>query len=83
MFNREARFGDVNKFKNYDLIKMGNEIMRIQVIGFGTMPDNVLVDRAWMGTQEEPHLVNDPVKLVRGDYNIRKNKIHFADTPCR
>jgi len=81
MFNREARFTDVHKFKNYDLIKMGNEIMRIQVIGFGTMPDNVLVDRAWMGTQEEAHLVNDPVNLVRGDYNIRKNKIHFADTP--
>ena len=65
MFNREARFTDVNKFKNYDLIKMGNEIMRIQVIGFGTMPDNVLVDRAWMGTQVEAHLVNDPVNLVR------------------
>ena len=81
MFNREARFKDVNKFKNYDLIKMGNEIMRINVIGFGTMPDNVLVDRAWMGTQEEPHLVNDPVNLVRGDYNIRKNKMHFAETP--
>ena len=81
MFNREARFTDVTKFKNYDLIKMGNEIMRINVIGFGTMPDNVLVDRAWMGTQEEAHLVNDPVQLVRGDYNIRGHKIHFADTP--
>ena len=31
MFNREARFTDVNKFKQYDIIKMGNEIMRIQV----------------------------------------------------
>ena len=81
MFNREARFNDINKFKQYDIIKMGNEIMRIQVIGFGTISDNVLVDRAWMGTQEEAHLVNDPVNLVRGDYNIRKNKIHFADTP--
>ena len=81
MFNREARFADVHKFKQYDIIKMGNEIMRIQVIGFGTMSDNVLVDRAWMGTQEEAHLVNDPVNLVRGDYNIRKNRIHFADTP--
>ena len=81
MFNREARFTDPNKFKNYDIIKMGNEIMRIQVIGFGTHADNVLVDRAWMGTAEEPHLVNDPVQLVRGDYNIRRNKIHFADTP--
>ena len=81
MFNREARFSDTRPFKQYDIIKMGNEIMRIQVIGFGTMADNVLVDRAWMGTAEEAHLVNDPVKLVRGDYNIRKNKIHFADTP--
>ena len=81
MFNREARFTDIHKFKQYDIIKMGNEIMRIQVIGFGTVSDNVLVDRAWMGTQEEAHLVNDPVNLVRGDYNIRKNKIHFADTP--
>ncbi len=81
MLNREVRFSDVRGFKPYDLIKIGDEIMRIQVIGFGTMSDNVLVDRAWLGTLEESHSNNATVTLVKGDYNIRQDKIHFADVP--
>jgi len=81
MLNREVRFADVRGFSQYDLIQIGNEILRIQVIGFGTMSNNVLLDRAWMGTFEEPHTGNSTVTLLKGDYNIRQNKIHFADVP--
>ena len=81
MLNREVRFADIRGFSQYDLIQIGNEILRIQVIGFGTMSNNVLLDRAWMGTFEEPHTGNSTVTLLKGDYNIRQNKIHFADVP--
>ena len=72
---------DVRGFSQYDLIKIGNEIMRIQVIGFGTMSNNILVDRAWLGTFEEPHTGNAAVSLLKGDYQIREDKIHFTDVP--
>tara|TARA_Y100000114_G_scaffold66647_1_gene61114 strand:- start:21 stop:3155 length:3135 start_codon:yes stop_codon:yes gene_type:complete len=81
MLNREVRFADVRGFSQYDLVQIGNEILRIQVIGFGTMSNNVLLDRAWMGTFEEPHSGNATVTLLKGDYNIRQDKIHFADVP--
>ncbi len=81
MLNREVRLADVRGFSQYDLIKIGNEIMRIQVIGFGTMSNNILVDRAWLGTFEEPHTGNAAVSLLRGDYQIRDDKIHFTDVP--
>ena len=70
MLNREVRFSDIRGFGQYDLVQIGNEILRIQVIGFGTMSNNVLLDRAWMGTFEEPHTGNSTVTLLKGDYNI-------------
>ncbi len=81
MLNREVRFSDIRGFSQYDLVQIGNEILRIQVIGFGTMSNNVLLDRAWMGTFEESHTGNSTVTLLKGDYNIRQDKIHFADVP--
>ena len=58
MLNREVRFADTRGFNQYDIVQIGNEILRIQVIGFGTMSNNVLLDRAWMGTFEESHTGN-------------------------
>ena len=81
MLNREVRFADTRGFNQYDIVQIGNEILRIQVIGFGTMANNVLLDRAWMGTFEESHTGNATVTLLKGDYNIRQDKIHFADVP--
>jgi len=81
MLNREVRFSDIRGFGQYDLIQIGNEILRIQVIGFGTMPNNVLLDRAWLGTFEEPHVGNATVTKLVGDYQIREDRIHFADVP--
>ena len=81
MLNREVRFADIRGFGQYDLVQIGNEILRIQVIGFGTMSNNVLLDRAWLGTFEEPHTGNATVTRLKGDYQIRQNRIHFADVP--
>lgn len=79
--NRIIQVGDISLFKNYDLIKINNEIMRIQVVGYNGGVNELLVDRAWMGTSIGSHTVGDTIQLVFGDYNIVKDVITFADVP--
>tara|TARA_R100001463_G_scaffold29565_4_gene67181 strand:+ start:6528 stop:10223 length:3696 start_codon:yes stop_codon:yes gene_type:complete len=79
--NREVLFWDAQGYSQNDLIKIGNEVMRIQTVGFGGIANNVLVDRAWLGTNQETHAVGDSVQKVYGDYNILGDMIHFADVP--
>ena len=79
--NREVLFTDAQGYQRFDLIKIGNEVMRIQTVGFGGVANNVLVDRAWLGTIQETHAVGDAIQKVYGDYNIIEDTIHFADVP--
>ena len=79
--NREVLFTDALGYERFDLIKIGNEVMRIQTVGFGGVANNVLVDRAWLGTTQETHAVGDAIQKVYGDYNIINDTIHFADVP--
>jgi hypothetical protein len=79
--NRIITVGDISLFKNYDLIKINNEIMRIQVVGYNGGVNELLVDRAWMGTSIGSHTVGDTIQLVFGDYNIINDIITFADVP--
>ena len=81
VIGREIIFKDVGGFKKFDLIRINDEIMRIQIIGFGSSATNVLVDREWLGTSQFAHSIGDSIKLIRGDYNIIQDKIHFADVP--
>ena len=81
VIGREIRFYDPGNFSRYDLIKINDEIMRIQIIGYNGNPKNVLVDRAWMGTTQFAHEIGDSIQLLRGDYNIVQDKIHFSDVP--
>jgi hypothetical protein len=79
--NRIIQVNDISLFKNYDLIQINDEIMRIQIVGFNDISNQILVDRAWMGTSTGSHSTGDTVQLVFGDYNINKNIITFADVP--
>jgi len=79
--NREAIVGDASFLKSYDIIQINDEIMRIQVVGFNGIANNLLVDRAWMGTEKGVHAANDAVQLKLGDYNIIGDKITFKDVP--
>ena len=81
VIGREIIFKDVGGFKKFDLIRINDEIMRIQIIGFGSSATNVLVDREWLGTSQFAHSIGDSIKLIHGDYNIIQDKIHFADVP--
>ena len=79
--NREVTVGDASFLKAYDLIQINDEIMRIQVVGYNNNTNNLLVDRAWMGTLKGTHIANTAVQLKLGDYNIIDDKITFADVP--
>jgi len=79
--NRILQVSDISLFKNYDLIQINDEIMRIQVIGFNGNTNEMLVDRMWMGTSVGSHSVGDTIQLIFGDYNIIKDVITFADVP--
>jgi len=79
--NREVTVGDASFLKAYDLIQINDEIMRIQVVGYNNNVNNLLVDRAWMGTLKATHLANTAVQLKLGDYNIIGDRITFADVP--
>jgi hypothetical protein len=73
-------FAGITSFFGGDLIKINNEIMKIDSIGVGST-NNVLVRRGFMGTGISTHAQNDLVFKVLGNYNIVNNLIHFAQAP--
>ena len=68
--NREVLFTDAQGYQRFDLIKINDEVMRIQTIGFGGIANNVLVDRAWLGTTQETHAIGDAIQKVYGDLSL-------------
>ena len=81
ILNRVISLYDASVFKSYDLIKIDDEIMRIQVVGYSGVTNDILVDREWMGTKTASHTNGSAVQLVKGDYNIIKDRVTFADVP--
>lgn len=79
--NRVLDVYDSSKFKNYDIVSLGPEILRIQVVGYQGNQNQLLVDREWMGTRQNSPQPGDAIQLLEGDYNIVKNIITFADVP--
>ena len=79
--NRVVTLADASQFEAYDLLKIDDEIMRVQVVGYNGNTNDVLVDRQWMGTSLAPHAVGSDVSILRGDYNIIRDKLTFVDVP--
>ena len=79
--NREANVTDASFMKQYDLLQINDEIVRIAALHFNGVQNKLLLDRAWMGTTKQGHSNNDTVQLVFGDYNIVDDQITFADVP--
>ena len=81
--NRQVNVWSVTDppIKAYDIIKIDDEYMRIQVVGYGGQTNNLLVDREWLGSVKTAHTPGTAVELTFGDYNIVQDKIHFVDVP--
>ena len=73
-------FNQTTNFFSGDLIKVDNEIMRIDSVGVGST-NSVRVNRPWLGSTIQDHPVDSKVVKLSGDYNIVENKIHFVTAP--
>lgn len=74
-------FVGITSFFAGDMIKIDNEIMRIDSIGIGNLTNTVVVQRSWMGTGIETHGLGSIVTKIVGDYNITDNIINFVTAP--
>jgi hypothetical protein len=74
------RFSGITSFFSGDLIKINDEIMKINTVGLGST-NYILVDRPWMGTGLSTHSEYSVVTKVQGNYNIIDNTINFITAP--
>ena len=72
---------DINSIFGGDLLKIGNEIMKIEGVGIGST-NRLSVRRGWMGTNIQAGLTTgDLVTKVVGNYNIVGNTLNFVEAP--
>ena len=73
-------FTGITSFIGGDLIKLGDEIMRIDGVGIGST--NVIrVRRPWLGTALQNYAPATQVTKVNGNYNIVENTLNFVEAP--
>jgi hypothetical protein len=75
-----AYFTGISSFFGGDLIKIDDEIMKIESVGFGS-DLAILVQRPWMGTGISSHSSDSTVTKINGNYNIVNNVINFYEAP--
>ena len=63
-----------------DLIKIGDEIMRVDGVGIG-LTNRIQVRRPWMGTALAGYSTATVVTKVVGNYNVVENTINFVAAP--
>jgi len=63
-----------------DLIRIDNEIMKIESIGIGST-NSIRVARPWLGTNLTSHSIGTSITKVTGNYNIVENTINFVEAP--
>ena len=63
-----------------DLIKIGDEIMRIEGVGIGST-NSIQVRRSRLGTSIAGYSTGSLVTKVSGNYNIVNNVLNFAEAP--
>jgi len=74
------KFSGITSFFGADLIKINNEIMKIEGVGIGST-NRIRVRRGWLGTPLVGHSTGDLVTKVTGNYNIVENTLTFTEAP--
>ena len=73
-------FNEITSFFGSDLVKINNEIMKIEGVGIGST-NAIRVRRGWLGTNLGVGATGDLVTKVVGNYNIVDNDIIFSEAP--
>ena len=63
-----------------ELIKIDEEFMRVKSTGYN-LPDQLLVDRGWLGSDMGIHTVGAVVTKYDGNYTILGNSLNFVEPP--
>jgi hypothetical protein len=74
------KFSGISSFFGSDLIKIGDEIMKIEGVGIGST-NLIKVRRQWLGTPLSGYSTGQKVTKVVGNYNIIDNTLTFAEAP--
>ena len=75
-----AFFTGITSFFGGDLIKIDDEIMRIDGVGIGST-NTILLKRPWLGTTVVGHSTGALITKVVGNYNIVDNTLNFSEAP--
>jgi hypothetical protein len=70
----------ITSFFGGDLIKIGEEIMRIDSVGVGST-NAFRVRRPWLGTSVAGYSTGSLVTKVVGNYNVVDNTLNFSEAP--
>jgi hypothetical protein len=73
-------FSGITSFFSGDLIKIDDEIMKIDSVGVGS-DTYVEVKRPWIGTDISEHSSGAVITKMNGNYNIVNNTIYFSEAP--
>ena len=74
------RLTGITSISGSDLIKIGDEIIRVDGVGIG-QTNRLTIRRGWLGTGVGAALTGALVTKVVGNYNIVNNVLHFVDAP--
>jgi len=70
----------LTSFTAGDIIKVGDEFMKVDGIGVGNTIA-VVVERAQLGSVIASHTAGDTVTKFTGNYNITNNSLNFVEAP--
>ena len=75
-----ARITGIGSMVGGDLIKIDEEYMRVKSTGYN-LPDQLLVDRAWLGSVGGIHTNGAVITKYDGNYTILGNSLNFVEPP--
>jgi hypothetical protein len=70
----------IQSFRSNDIIKIDDELMKIQDIGVGAT-NKFRVLRGRLGSAVSAHSAGTEIQLIGGNYTITENTINFVDAP--
>jgi hypothetical protein len=73
-------FSGITSFFGGDLIRIEDEIMRIEGVGIGST-NAIRVRRPWLGTVLAGYSTESLVTKISGNYNIINNVLNFVEAP--
>ena len=73
-------FSGITSFYGSDIIKINDEILKIEGVGIGTT-NAIRVRRGWLGTKVAFAATGSLVTKISGNYNIVDNVLNFVEAP--